>query len=46
VHEKVRTWLEARGFTTQRPFTRMVYRRHTGFDDPAHTYAVVGPEFG
>ena len=45
-HEKVRTWLEARGFTTQRPFTRMVYRRRTGFDDPARTYAVVGPEFG
>ena len=45
-HAKVRTWLEARGFTTQRPFTRMVYRRRTGFDDPARTYAVVGPEFG
>jgi hypothetical protein len=45
-HAVVRTWLEARGFTTQRPFTRMVYRRHTGFDDPVRTYAVVGPEFG
>lgn len=45
-HAAVRTWLESRGFTTQRPFTRMVYRRGTGFDDPARTYAVVGPEFG
>ena len=45
-HAEVRAWLEARGFTTQRPFTRMVYRRRTGFDDPTRTYAVVGPEFG
>ena len=45
-HPAIRTWLEARGFTTQRPLTRMVYRRRTGFDDPARTYAVVGPEFG
>ncbi len=45
-HPAIRAWLEARGFTTQRPLTRMVYRRATGFDDPARTYAVVGPEFG
>ena len=45
-HPAIRAWLEARGFTTQRPLTRMVYRRRTGFDDPARTYAVVGPEFG
>jgi GNAT superfamily N-acetyltransferase len=45
-HPAIRAWLEARGFTTQRPLTRMVYRRHSGFDDPARTYAVVGPEFG
>jgi GNAT superfamily N-acetyltransferase len=45
-HPAIRGWLEARGFTTQRPLTRMVYRRRTGFDDPARTYAVVGPEFG
>jgi len=45
-HPAIRSWLEARGFTTQRPLTRMVYRRRTGFDDPARTYAVVGPEFG
>jgi GNAT superfamily N-acetyltransferase len=45
-HPGIRSWLEARGFTTQRPLTRMVYRRATGFDDPMRTYAVVGPEFG
>ena len=44
-HPGIRAWLEARGFTTQRPLTRMVYRRATGFDDPRRTYAVVGPEF-
>ncbi len=45
-HPGIRSWLEERGFTTQRPLTRMVYRRATGFDDPTRTYAVVGPEFG
>ena len=45
-HPWIRTWLEARGFTTQRPLTRMVYRQRAGFDDPTRTYAVVGPEFG
>ena len=45
-HIAVGTWLEALGFTAQRPLTRMVYRRPAGFDDPARTYAVVGPEFG
>jgi GNAT superfamily N-acetyltransferase len=39
-------WLAARGFQPQRPLTRMVYRRHEGFDDSARTYTVLGPEFG
>jgi GNAT superfamily N-acetyltransferase len=34
------------GFITARPFTRMVYRRATGFADPLRTYAVAGPELG
>jgi GNAT superfamily N-acetyltransferase len=42
----LRDRLETRGFTPQRPLTRMVYRRSESFDDPARTYAVVGPEFG
>jgi GNAT superfamily N-acetyltransferase len=39
-------WLTRYGFSAQRPLTRMLYRRKTGFDDTARTFAVVGPEFG
>jgi GNAT superfamily N-acetyltransferase len=41
-----RDCLEARGFTTVRPFTRMVYGSSQRFDDAARTFAVIGPEFG
>ena len=43
---QLRDVLEARGFTAQRPLTRMVYRRSESFDDPKRTYAVAGPELG
>ena len=46
VHAHVRAWLEAVGFTTQRPYIRMVHNRRDGFDDPARTFAVAGPELG
>jgi GNAT superfamily N-acetyltransferase len=39
-------WLSAISFTSQRPLTRMLYRRAQAFDDGRRTYAVVGPEFG
>jgi len=42
----VRAFLEAAGFTMQRPFTRMLLGRDESFDDVARTYAVIGPEFG
>jgi GNAT superfamily N-acetyltransferase len=42
----VRDFLEQRGFAPARPFTRMLYGRPERFDDPARTFAVVGPEFG
>lgn len=42
----VRTFLEASGFSVQRPFTRMLLGRERSFDDVARTYAVIGPEFG
>ena len=42
----LRSYLDARGFTVARPFTRMLYGASTRFDDAARTYAVVGPEFG
>ena len=43
---ELRGWLEAHGFAPQRPLTRMVYRQPRGFDDPARTFAVAGPELG
>ena len=42
----VRNFLEACGFDPVRPFTRMLYGTSARFDDPARTFAVVGPEFG
>jgi GNAT superfamily N-acetyltransferase len=42
----VRSFLETRGFAAVRPFTRMLYGARARFDDPARTFAVVGPEFG
>jgi GNAT superfamily N-acetyltransferase len=45
-HASVRAWLEAVGFTAQRPLTRMVHKQREGFDDPARTFAVAGPELG
>ncbi|AMN43415.1 GNAT family N-acetyltransferase [Rhodoplanes sp. Z2-YC6860] len=38
--------LAACGFTAQRPLTRMLLGRSQGFDDPARTFAVAGPEIG
>jgi GNAT superfamily N-acetyltransferase len=43
---EVAAFLTAHGFAPLRPFTRMVYGRSVSFDDPARTFAVVGPEFG
>ena len=42
----VRTFLEATGFSMQRPFTRMLLGRDRSFDEAGRTYAVIGPEFG
>ena len=41
-----KTFLQQQGFMVSRPFTRMAYGGAIRFDDPARTYAVVGPEFG
>ena len=43
---QVRGFLEASGFSAQRPFTRMLLGRRESFDDGSRTYAVIGPEFG
>ena len=42
----VRAWLAERGFTAQRPLTRMLHGRQTGFEDVTRTFAVAGPELG
>lgn len=42
----LRSFVETRGFTAVRPFTRMVYGSALRFDDAARTFAVAGPEFG
>jgi hypothetical protein len=42
----VRLFLEERGFAPVRPFTRMIHGSSKRFDDPARTFAVIGPEFG
>jgi GNAT superfamily N-acetyltransferase len=42
----IRAWLTDCGFTVQRPFTRMLYRRGASFEDAARTFAVAGPELG
>jgi hypothetical protein len=44
--QETRAWLGAHGFATVRPLTRMIHQRKQGFDDPAKTFAVAGPEFG
>ena len=36
----------AHGFASGRPLTRMMFGSSTRFDDPARTFAVIGPEFG
>lgn len=44
--QELRSFLDARGFASVRPFTRMLYGSSTRFDDPVRTFAVIGPEFG
>ena len=44
--QELRRFLDARGFASVRPFTRMLYGSSMRFDDAARTCAVIGPEFG
>lgn len=45
LHETMRAALEDRGFTAQRPFTRMLRGKTQAFDDPTRVFALTGPEF-
>lgn len=44
-HLKLRAWLEAHGFTAQRPFMRMLRGCDRPFDDSSLIFALTGPEF-
>ncbi len=44
-HQKLRAWLEAHGFTAQRPFMRMLRGSDRPFDDSSLIFALTGPEF-
>jgi GNAT superfamily N-acetyltransferase len=45
-HTDLRGWLNRRGFTVQRPFTRMLLGRADPLDAPPRIIAVAGPELG
>lgn len=45
-HQAMRPWLDAAGFTFQRPFTRMVHGGRVAPGDAATVVAVAGPELG
>lgn len=45
-HAGLEQWLVARGFSAERPLTRMVYQRAFAFDDTARLFAIAGPELG
>lgn len=45
-HRAVRSWLEAQGATSPRGYMRMTLGDAKGLDDPAHVFALAGPELG
>jgi GNAT superfamily N-acetyltransferase len=45
-HRAVQAWLEAQGATTPRGYMRMTLGEAKGLDDPAHLFALAGPELG
>jgi hypothetical protein len=45
-HRAVRSWLQARSATTPRGYMRMTLGAAKGLDDPAHVFALAGPELG
>jgi GNAT superfamily N-acetyltransferase len=42
----IAAWLRSRGFAIQRPFLRMALGRDAAYGDPAHIFAIAGPEYG
>jgi GNAT superfamily N-acetyltransferase len=45
-HAALIKWLKERGFSTERPLTRMVYQGSLPFDDTARLFTIAGPELG
>ncbi len=45
-HGAVRGWLERQGAVTPRAYTRMILGTAKKLDDPAHVFALAGPELG
>jgi ribosomal protein S18 acetylase RimI-like enzyme len=45
-HHALTKWLADRGFSIERPFTRMVHQRASSFDDTTRLFAIAGPELG
>jgi GNAT superfamily N-acetyltransferase len=45
-HASVREWLQRQGAVTPRAYTRMTLGTAKGLDDPAHVFALAGPELG
>jgi len=45
-HRVVRAWLQDQGATTPRGYMRMTLGEAKGIDDPAHLFALAGPEMG
>jgi hypothetical protein len=45
-HTKLIRWLAERGFSAERPLTRMVYKSASCFDDTDCLFAIAGPELG
>ena len=39
--QELRVFLDMRGFSTVRPFTRMLYGSSTRFDDPVRTFLLI-----
>jgi GNAT superfamily N-acetyltransferase len=45
-HAGLRAWLDAAGFSVQRPYTRMLLNRSEPYNDVTRLYAIAGPELG
>jgi len=46
MHKRVGTWLQGQGAATPRAYVRMTLGEAKGLDDPAHLFALAGPELG